>query len=108
MTLRLTGIPFDHIEAELAAFPIASEASFLSQPVVLNPVTYKQKDLWRAAERDILASIPAVSLDEFAAIRDRLWFGYLPERSGSNPRITLVHYLRSLSNRYLDPARPPC
>ena len=101
-TLRLAGIPFDHIEAELAALPIASEASFLSPPVVLDPVTYRQKSLWRAAERDILASIPSLPLDEFAAIRDRLWFGRLPEQGGAHRRITLVQYLRNLSKIYLD------
>jgi len=106
-TLRLSGIPFDHVEAEIAALPIASEASFVSPPVVLDPVTYRQKGLWRAAERDILASIPSVSLDEFAAMRDQLWFGGIPEHGGTHPRITLVKYLRNLSKMYLDPLGRP-
>ena len=105
--LRLAGIPFDHIEAELAALPIASEASFLSPTVVLDPVTCRQKGLWRAAERDILASIPSVPLDEFAAIRDRLWFGQIPEHGGTQTKIALVLYLRNLAQKYLDPLGRP-
>ena len=102
VTPRLAAIPFEHVEAELAAFPIASEASFCLPPVALDPVTSKQKSLWRAAERDILASIPSISIDEFVAIRDRLWFGERPDLNGSQPRIPLVRYLRELSNNYLD------
>ena len=101
-TTRLAAIPFEHVEAELAAFPIASEASFRSPPVFLDPVTIRQEDLWRAAERDILASIPSVSLDEFVAIRDKRWFGETPNLNGPQPRISLVRYLRTLSQDYLD------
>ena len=104
---RLASIPFEHIEAELAAFPIASEASFCSPPVALDRITGQQKALCRAAERDILASIPSVSLDEFIAIRDRLWFGPLPDPSGTQPKISLVSYLRKLSQDYLDPQGRP-
>lgn len=102
-TLQPFGVPSDHVEAELAALPIASEASFLLSPVELDPVTCRQKDLWRAAERDILASIPFLALDEFAATRDRVWFGSAPEIGIKHSRITLVCYLRQLSERYLTP-----
>ena len=104
-TPRLAVIPFEHVEAELAAFPIASKASFCSQTVTLDPVPsrkFRQKVLWRAAERDILASIPSVHLDEFAAIRDRLWFGQDPGASVTESPISLVRYLRTLSQQYLD------
>ena len=99
---RLAAIPFEHVEAELAAFPIASEASFRSPHVFLDPVTHRQKELWRAAERDVLASIPAVPLDEFVAIRDRLWFGETPDLNGARSGISLVDYLRRLPEQYLD------
>ena len=101
-TLRLAAIPVEHVEAELAALPIASEASFLSQPIALDPVTSRQKVLWRAAEREILGSIPSVPLDEFGAIRDGLWFGQTPDPGVTQPRIPLVFYLRRLSQQYLD------
>ena len=99
---RLASIPFEHVEAELAAFPIASEASFRSSPVHLDPVTSNQKELLRAAERDILAALPSVPLDEFVTIRDRVWFGPCPDSIGVQPRIRLVHYLCQLSEQYLD------
>ena len=102
LRLRLAAIPFEHIEAEVAAFPIASEASFRSPPVFLDPATFRQKDLWRAAEREILGSIPAVPLDEFVAIRDRLWFGETPDPGRAEPRISLVSYFRQLLEQYLD------
>ena len=106
-TARFAAIPFEHIEAELAAFPIASESSFRSPPVFLDPVTNQEKGLWHAAERDVLASIPAVPLDEFVAIRDRLWFGRIPEPNVARSRISLVDYLRRLSEQYLDPQGRP-
>ena len=101
-TPRLAAIPFEHVEAELAAFPIASKASFCSPSVALDPVTSRQKVLWRAAERDILASIPSVPLDEFTAIRDRLWFGEHHGSGVTQSPISLVRYLRRLSQQYLD------
>ena len=106
-TTRLAAIPFEHVEAELAAFPIASEASFRSPPAGLDSVTSRQKGLWRAAERDVLASIPSVPLDEFVAIRDRLWFGETPDPGRTQPRISLVSYLRQLLEQYLDPQGRP-
>ena len=62
-------------------------------------MTSKQKHLWRAAERDILASIPSISIDEFVAIRDKLWFGESPDLNGSQLQIPLVRYLRKLSQQ---------
>ena len=104
---RPSGVPFDHVEAELAALPIASEASFLSSPVVLDTVTSRQKGLWSAAERNILASTPFIPLDEFAKIRDRVWFGHFFECSKTQTTVTLVEYLRNLARMYLDPLGRP-
>ncbi len=127
---RLARIPFEHVEAELAAFPIASEASFRSGLVCLEPVasrvsmhrnlwpapeggirTARQLNLARVAERDILLSVPSVPLDEFVAIRDRVWFGNSAERVDMHTPIPLVRYLRRLSEQYLDesgrPVDPP-
>ena len=111
-TNRLAAIPFEHLEAELAAFPIASEAGFRSALVELDPVNSPRKEqngeeLWRSAERRILASLPSLPLDEFVAIRDRLWFGsshFLD--SGFRP-VPLVRYLRRLADDYLDPQGRP-
>ena len=100
-TIRLAPVPFEHVEAELAAFPIASESSFCAPLVELNPVVGRQKSLWRAAERDILASIPSVALDEFVMIRDRVWFGERPNHENPRP-LPLAEYLRKLATHYLD------
>ena len=105
-TTRLARIPFEHVEAELAAFPIASEASFRSPLVCLDPVTCRQMNLSRAAERDILLSIPSVPLDEFVAIRDKIWFGNRPDRDDMHRSIPLGRYLRRLSRAVLGRTRP--
>ena len=90
------------MEAEVAAFPIASEASFRLALVCLDPVTSRQKNLSRAAERDILLSIPSVPLEEFIAIRDKLWFGVCREWVDRHEPTSLVRYLRWLPEQYLD------
>ena len=99
---RPTGVPFDHVEAELAALPIASEASFRFSPVVLDRVTSRQRVLWGAAERNILASAASISPDEFAKIRDRVWFGHISADVDTRTKVTLVKYLRNLATMYLD------
>ena len=101
-TKRLATIPFEHIEAELAAFPISSEDSFRSQLFELDPITCQQKNLWRAAEQHVLASAPTVPLDEFVMIRDKLWFGKTPELDEQKSKISLAEYLYRLVNCYLD------
>ena len=102
--LRLATIPFEHVEAEIAALPIASEASFRFHPVALSLdfAACPQKDLWRAAEREILATIPSIPLDEFVTIRDRVWFGPPLDLNGPRVKVSLVRYLRRLSEQYLD------
>ena len=111
-TNRLATIPFEHVEAELAAFPIASEAGFRSASVELDPVTSRKnnpkgKELARLAEREILASLPALPLDEFFALRDKLWFGSDPWRDSGPRTVPLVEYLRRLAADYLDPQGRP-
>ena len=102
--LRLATIPFEHVEAEIAALPIASEASFRFHPVALSLdfAACPQKDLWRAAEREILATIPSIPLDEFVTIRDRVWFGPPLDLNGPRVKVSLVRYLHRLSQQYLD------
>lgn len=105
---RLATIPFEHVEAELAAFPFASEASFELGTPSLDPlISLPGKDkLWRAAEKHILNTLPSVPPDEAVAIRDKLWFDspnldQKISRKFSQP-VPLVEYLRRLSRNYLD------
>lgn len=105
--LRLATIPFEHVEAELAAFPFASEASFQLGISSLDPlVNERGKDkLWRAAEKHVLNTLPSVPPDEAVAIRDKLWFDS-PKLNQSvhtfNKSIPLHEYLRRLASSYLD------
>jgi len=99
---RLATIPFEHVEAELAAFPLASEASFRLGVTSLDPLVCKNDKLWREAEKYVLNTLPAVPPDETVIIRDKLWF------NSSNPNeidykpIPLLVYLRRLADDYLD------
>lgn len=79
---RGASLPFDHLFAEVAAFPLASEAA-LTDPVThlepgmnrdtaMGPATAR---LWRAAERELLLQAPGVSVTDLVMIRDRCWFG---------------------------------
>src|SRR5262245_39637615 len=92
---RLAGIPLDHVAAELAAFPLASEGALAIGPVALDPsMAGTTGRLWRDAENALLGSFPAFSIDEIVALRDRVWFA---ER-GARP---LHRYVRRLARWFL-------
>src|SRR5689334_1779777 len=99
---RLATIPFEHIEAELAAFPIASEASFHSPLPSLDPAVSRADRLRREAEKVIMEALPSVHLEEAAAIRDRLWFQKTLDSYTMLQPVPLVTYLRQLAENYLD------
>jgi hypothetical protein len=94
---RLVGIPLDHAVAEMAAFPLASEAALRQAVTLLDPAL---KDgtgpLWRQAEQEVLGHFPGFSVDEVVALRDKMWFG-------SAERIVPLHaYLRRLAAEFLE------
>jgi len=113
--LRLASIPVDHLVAETAAFPLASEAAFQFSPVALDPFIAHSvpssdrskpggtaeitANLWRAAERALVTRSPSVSLDEVVAIRDRLWFRRGLVEQGQP--VPLATYLRSIATNHL-------
>lgn len=109
---RLATIPFEHVEAELGAFPFASEASFHLRISSLDPLVNERGNdkLWRAAEKHVLNTLPSVPPDEAVAIRDKLWFDS-PKLNQTihtfNKSIQLHEYLRRLANSYLDPRGRP-
>jgi hypothetical protein len=115
-TPRLATIPFEHVEAEIGAFPLASEASFRLGTISLNPrVSRGSNDkLWRHTERFVLNALPSVPLDEAVAIRDKLWFDSSSLRD-ENPSIdqriarpvSLLNYLRRLASGYLNETGRP-
>ena len=110
---RSAGIPIDHIIAEIAAFPVASEAAFRLRPTALYPVLdldnkpttlypilnsdNKTAQLWRAAENILLTSFPGFSIDEVVSARDRIWF----RNSAMEREIPLHRFLRGIADSYL-------
>ncbi|MEZ6112405.1 MAG: hypothetical protein R3C99_15515, partial [Pirellulaceae bacterium] len=97
-TFRVSDVPFDHVIAELAAFPLAAEESFAAGIEQLDPAVERaepMRRLWRAAERRMTEGQAAMSLDELVALRDRLWFW------DEGSRITLEKYLRHLADEFL-------
>ena len=97
-TARTAHLPFDHLFAELAAFPLASESALAHPLTHLDPaMSAATRRLWRAAERELLAAAPGVSLDDLVALRDGSWFA---EDDGS-PR-PLQAFLRHVALRHLE------
>ncbi|HEV7404598.1 MAG TPA: hypothetical protein VGO11_16780 [Chthoniobacteraceae bacterium] len=92
---RLAGIPMDHLQAEVAAFPLASEAALALGPLALSPhMAGETGSLWRRAEGMLVVRFPGFSLDELVAIRDQFWF------DGGAP-VPLHAYVRRLAEAFL-------
>lgn len=111
-SLRLTSFPFDHILAEVMAYPFASEAALQLAPTILDAgfttnikslAKNETQQLWRNAENYLLSHFPGFSVDEIVAIRDNLWFGSF-SKSINNAALTIhLHdYLKEIANRCLD------
>jgi hypothetical protein len=96
--IRRSHIPFDHVVAQVAAFPFASEAAFGWGGTTLygNMFLDDTGKLWRKAEERILGGFPGFSVDEAVAIRDKLWF------FGGQDRVSLRAYLVHLASLFLD------
>lgn len=103
--IRMAGIPIDHLAAEMAAFPIASEAALRHGVTILNPRLSSSRsgaaatEMWRAAEKQLAAHSPNVSLDELIAMRDRTWFAET-SRAGYTPA-PLHEFVKRLARRHL-------
>lgn len=100
MSVRSAVIPFDHIAAELAAFPLASAAALSLSPTALDPrMGHGTAKLWREAERAVITQAPSFSVDELTSLRDWLWFDGEPDAQRLVP---LTRYLRRLSRHTLE------
>lgn len=94
---RLASLPIDHLEAEFAAFPLASEAAFSLGVTTLRPdLGGATKALWRAAERHFVGQFPSFSLTELGHLRDKIWFGAAEGRES-----TIGAYLANLAGTRL-------
>jgi hypothetical protein len=97
-TLASKRIPEAFLRAEIAAFPLASEESFRSALLKLDPrlgEDNRTRNHWRACE-SLLAQHTGWSLDRLVSARDRGWFGL----QGNQP-VTLHRYLRTLACSHL-------
>jgi len=102
---RLAHIPWGHTVAELVAFPFASETALQLATTSLSPGMSREEEatgrLWRAVEREMLASAPTLSLDELLALRDFFWF-----ENGEGERqeaLPLDRYLGRVARNLLRP-----
>jgi hypothetical protein len=86
----------------LAAFPLASEASFRLGTASLDPLVSNNDRLWRDAEKHVLNTLPSVPPDETVAIRDKIWFDSSNPGQTNYKPVPLHEYLRRLSESYLD------
>ena len=96
---RHTNIPIEHVKAELATFPLTSEAALTLATTELCPqLSGNTASLWRQAEQMLVTSFPGNSVDESISIRDNLWFSSNHDRA-----IPLHRYLRYLADKFLQP-----
>jgi hypothetical protein len=103
--LRQFVVPLEHVRAELLAFPLASEASFRAALTHLDPApaSHPTKLLWQAFEREVFHTLPSVSVDEIACLRDQVWHGV---SSSGNLDAYLRHHAGGLLRRAGDVAEP--
>ena len=98
----------------MAAFPLASEAALANPVSHLDPeMGQGTAELWRAAERELLAAAPGVALDDLVAMRDGCWFpdGDPGPRPRPRPLQAFVRGIAQVHLEYLGagvgPRRPP-
>lgn len=97
MAGRTVRLPFDHLVAEIAAYPIAAEAALTLPLTHLDPeMKGATGALWRSAEHELLGAAPGISLDELIALRDGSWFD--GDLAGPRP---LAEHLHRTSRRHL-------
>lgn len=97
-------VPEHHLRAEIATFPLVTEASFRTALVQLDPsLGSATATLWRACEGRI-AEHTNWSLDRVVAIRDETWFGVDDARRGERAGKLAMHvFLRNLARASLAP-----
>lgn len=97
-TLRSASLPLEHAVAELAAFPVASTMALRRVLTELDPrMSTDSAAIWREAERTLISSFPAFSIDEVTWFRDWLWYG-----NGGKGSLNLAQYLRRLARDTLN------
>lgn len=98
-TLRSTTTPIEHLTAEVAAMPFASDAAFELALLELDPILTRSPStaaVWRDAERRLATGGARMSLDELTALRDRMWFA-----DSCSRRVRMHEYLHVLGEKFL-------
>jgi hypothetical protein len=94
---RKVPIPNGLLEAEMAAFPIASEDSFAlvtdSLDPALGPTT---SQLWSSAESSLLRTFIGIRIEDVVSIRDMEWFDQNRQLQ------TITQWFRGFVNRKLE------
>ncbi len=99
ITSRTAQIPIDHMVAEVAAFPLSSEAAFETHITEMDAeLGPPSSTLWREAERRIFGGFPAVSVEEAVGIRDKVWFA----GRGRERWVRMGDYLRRIARMFLE------
>lgn len=104
-------VPLEHVMAELAAFPLTSEAASRHALIQFERTLRKGGEatstgrLWREAEAAMVNSFPSFGIDELAILRDWLWFRRTPgatlDPGHEEKPVSLVEYLRSVAHATL-------
>jgi hypothetical protein len=95
--IRGTEVPLEHVAAELAAVPLASDASLTLSVTELDPrMGGTSAPLWRAAESSLLKSFSSLGIEEITALRDWLWFDGKTEKP-----MTMVEFVRTIADAAL-------
>ena len=95
--LRGTEVPIEHLAAELAATPLASDAAMRLSTIEIHPEMKGPSDqLWRAAEYALLQNCSSFGVEEITALRDWLWFA-----GRSKDPTSMVDFVRTISNAVL-------
>lgn len=97
---RNSAIPLFYAEAEMAAFPLASEAAFKIGLAELNLSSQSGQELWKETEKYFTQTFHSFSLSTIEAFRNRIWFN---NSFSSQSLIPFAHYLRNLAEFYLEP-----
>lgn len=98
MLLRQKSFPIQHVVAEIAAFPLASEVALNLAVSVLGDGGADHR-LWRSAESGVLATFSGFSVEEAISLRDAIW--YANGSPGRIPAVPLEGYVRQLARQYL-------
>ena len=95
--IRDTPTSLDHLTAEVAVYPFASEGSLATAITQLDPnLGNTTWPFWQHAERELLLRFPGVTIDEMRLYRDAEWF--------ANPNaISCADLLVSTAKKYLEP-----